>query len=119
MAYIHAPALSAALGYAPDFARSMFGAMFVFFILIGNVMGKVTRNPYVGIRVAWTLASERVWNATHRFGGKVFVIAGIVGLLLMLFRAPWWLAGVPLAFALIVPIGYSWWISFEEEPVEG
>jgi uncharacterized membrane protein len=38
-------------------------------ILMGNPMGKVRRNFFIGIRTPWTLASERVWYATHRLAG--------------------------------------------------
>lgn len=45
-------------------------------IAIGNVLGKLRSNFTVGIRTPWTLANERVWDQTHRFGGKVFVLGG-------------------------------------------
>ena len=46
------------------------------FIAMGNYMGKIKSNWFVGIRTPWTLSSEEVWNKTHRFGGKVFMLAG-------------------------------------------
>ena len=45
---------------------------------MGNVMGKVQRNFWVGIRTPWTLASEEVWLRTHRLGGVLFVAGGAV-----------------------------------------
>jgi uncharacterized membrane protein len=45
-------------------------------------MGKLRRNFYLGIRTPWTLASERVWNATHRFAARITVAGGLVGLTL-------------------------------------
>jgi uncharacterized membrane protein len=48
------------------------------FAVIGNVMGKLRPNYTVGIRTPWTLANERVWDQTHRFGGKVFVGGGLL-----------------------------------------
>jgi uncharacterized membrane protein len=48
-----------------------------FFIVLGNYLGKVRRNFFIGIRTPWTLASEEVWARTHRFGSWVFVIAGL------------------------------------------
>jgi hypothetical protein len=44
----------------------------------GNVMGKLRPNASVGIRTRWTLANARVWDQTHRFGGKAQVAAGVV-----------------------------------------
>ena len=65
--------------------RSLMGALFLFLILIGNVLGKVKRNFYIGVRTPWTLASEKVWYATHRFAAKAFVIAGLLGVLSVIF----------------------------------
>ena len=46
------------------------------FIMIGNVLGKVRPNHWLGYRTPWTLADVRVWDRTHRFAGWLFVIAG-------------------------------------------
>lgn len=51
------------------------------FIFIGNLSPKFKPNYFIGIRTPWTLANEDVWKKTHRLGGKVFVIAGILLLL--------------------------------------
>ncbi|MEI6597082.1 MAG: SdpI family protein [bacterium] len=48
------------------------------FIVLGNYMGKIKMNWFMGIRTPWTLSSENVWNKTHRFGGKMFVLAGLL-----------------------------------------
>ena len=50
-----------------------FGLMF---LLLGNYMPKLRQNSFMGIRVKWTLENEANWNATHRFGGKVWVAGG-------------------------------------------
>lgn len=49
-----------------------------FFIVIGGMMPYIRRNTTIGFRLPWTIRSERVWNETHRIGGPVFVIAGIL-----------------------------------------
>ena len=82
-------------------------AMYVFFALLGNLMGRVRRNFFVGIRVPWTLASERVWNDTHRLAAWLWTAAGLLGLLFGLFGHV--LVGVVLiVLAAIVPIVYSY-----------
>jgi uncharacterized membrane protein len=48
------------------------------FIIVGNYLGKVRRNFFIGIRTPWTLASDEVWARTHRVGGWLFVMAGVV-----------------------------------------
>lgn len=47
------------------------------FIVMGNYMGKLKRNWFIGIRTPWTLSSEEVWNKTHRVGGYLFIVAGL------------------------------------------
>jgi uncharacterized membrane protein len=46
--------------------------------IIGNYMGKVPRNRYVGIRLPWTLESDEVWERTHRFAAPILVAGGLV-----------------------------------------
>ena len=53
------------------------GLLLLPMIALGNVMGKVRPNYFVGIRTPWTLASARSWEKTHRVGGRLFVVAGI------------------------------------------
>lgn len=82
----------------------------VLFIVLGNYLGKVRRNFFIGIRTPWTLASEEVWARTHRFGGPVFVIAGLA--LVALAWAP--AAGLPVMLlgviggAVLAVVAYSY-----------
>jgi uncharacterized membrane protein len=73
------------------------------FIVLGNYLGKVRRNFFIGIRTPWTLASEEVWARTHRFGGWVFVIAGValVALAWAPVKTP---AGFPLALLSVMGV---------------
>lgn len=54
-----------------------FAALLVF---TGNYMGKLRRNYWTGIKTPWTLASDVIWERTHRIGGWLFVGTGLVGL---------------------------------------
>jgi uncharacterized membrane protein len=47
-------------------------------IVIGNYMGKIKPNWFMGIRTPWTLSSENVWNKTHRVGGYAFIVFGLI-----------------------------------------
>lgn len=53
-------------------------------MVTGNYMGKVRKNFFIGIRTPWTLASDAVWERTHRIGGWLFMLAGAVGIALAL-----------------------------------
>lgn len=50
----------------------------VMFIVIGNYLPKIKQNRTLGIKISWTLNNEENWNKTHRFGGKVWVIGGLM-----------------------------------------
>jgi len=79
--YIHVLSLLPGLGYAVRIDQALLGGMMLFFIFLGNLLGKVQRNFFVGIRTPWTLANDRVWADTHRVGAWAFVATGVIGLL--------------------------------------
>lgn len=53
-------------------------------MVVGNYLGKLRKNFFIGIRTPWTLASDAVWERTHRIGGWLFMLAGAVGIALAL-----------------------------------
>jgi uncharacterized membrane protein len=81
MATIHAVIVLKTSGATFDIGRVMFAVLFAFWIFLGNVIGKVKRNYYMGIRTPWTLSSESVWHATHRAAGRLWVVGGVIGLI--------------------------------------
>jgi len=44
----------------------------------GILIEKVKKNWFIGIRTPWTLSSDVVWDKTHKFGGKLFKVAGLI-----------------------------------------
>lgn len=90
-----------------DIGRALFAGIFLFLALMGNVMGKVRKNFYIGIRTPWTLASERVWNDTHRLGAWVLAVAGLVGFAMMVLGVPMWAAVVLLIGSMLGLLVYS------------
>ena len=90
--------------------RWLLGGMSLFFALLGNRLGKVQRNFFMGVRTPWTLASEAVWIQTHRLtawlwtpGGLVLAVIAFAGLSLWL-----WIAGMLLI--ALTPVVYSLWL---------
>ena len=84
-------------GVAVDMNRAIGLVVGGMLFVIGNVLGKVRPNWFVGVRTPWTLSSKRSWTRTHRLAGWVFVVGGIV----------WMGAGVvgtPMAMALALGI---------------
>ncbi|MFI5219252.1 MAG: SdpI family protein [Bacteroidia bacterium] len=51
----------------------------LFLAILGNYMGMIKPNYFIGIRTPWTLENETVWRKTHRLGGKLFFWIGIAG----------------------------------------
>ena len=74
---------------------------------MGNVMGKVRKNFYIGVRVPWTLASDRVWNDTHRLAAWVCVAAGVIGFAMIVLGVPILGPIVVLILSAFVPVIYS------------
>jgi len=68
-----------------DFIKIMPVCLNIFWIILGLILPKFKQNGISGIRTPWTLKSENCWEETHKFGGKVFVIYGIIFTLLSLF----------------------------------
>jgi uncharacterized membrane protein len=69
--------LARPFGFSPPTVRLHVLLLGALLILLGNVMGKIRWNYTFGIRTPWTLADERVWDQTHRFGGWTFVAGGV------------------------------------------
>jgi len=93
----------------PGFAveRAIVGGLGLFFVLTGNVMGKLRRNFWLGVRTPWTLANERVWYATHRLAGKTMVVGGLLSLAVVLAGLPSPAAVALLVGAALVPVAFS------------
>ena len=103
----YAALLHAALGGAMGLPRAIHVGMFVLLILLGNPMGKVRRNYFIGVRTPWTLASERVWHATHRLCGKLMVASGLLGLVAVLAGAGSWIILTLLSGWAVIVIIFS------------
>lgn len=96
-----------AMGYSVPIEVIMPLLMGVLFIIVGNWLPKCQQTYTMGIKLPWTFASEENWNATHRFGGKVWVIGGIVTMLTAFFGS-FWLLMVILVLMVILPTVYSY-----------
>ena len=83
------------------------------FMVIGNYLGKVRSNFIFGIRTPWTLSSEDAWDKTHRLGGWLFFVTGLLIFLSGLFSENGWIFVMLLGgffLAIIFLFGYSYWI---------
>jgi uncharacterized membrane protein len=107
MGYMHAVILTGYVHPEIDTGRLIVAGIFLFFALIGNQLGKVRRNFWMGVRTPWTLASEVVWTQTHRVAAWILTAAGVVGFVLALAGEPLALCFALLMVAVLVPVVYS------------
>jgi uncharacterized membrane protein len=110
MTYIHALTLAWNLGFTGfRFSTAMIPAIGLLFILVGLGLRKAKRNYFIGIRTPWTLASDKVWEGTHRLGGILFAVSGVVTLLGIVFpRQAFLLLIVPILTAAVIAVVYSY-----------
>lgn len=93
-----------------DVSRVVFGAVCLLFVFIGNLLGKTTRNYWMGIRTPWTLESDAVWEKTHRMAGRWMVGTGLLGFLVGVFT-PWPLVSIVLILVgALFPVIYSYFV---------
>ena len=97
----------AALGYSVPTETVMPLFMGALFMVVGNWMPKCQQTYTMGIKLPWTLDNEENWNATHRFGGKVWFFGGILTILTA-FWGSFWLLMAILAAMVILPTVYSY-----------
>jgi uncharacterized membrane protein len=90
------------------------------FIILGNYFGKLKMNWFVGIKNPWTLSSESVWNKTHRMGGKLFILGGLILMLEPLMPLSWRLP-VFIIFLLLIIFAtfiYSYLLYRKEQSIK-
>lgn len=62
----------------PNYILILIGLLY---IILGNYFQTIKANYFIGIRTPWTLENETVWKETHKLGGKMWFIGGIVVIL--------------------------------------
>ena len=104
--------VSTMMGWPIPVATLIVGGMGLFFMLLGNQLSKSRPMYMVGIRTPWTLADPDIWVATHRLGGKLMMIAGLIWLVAALAGWVGAVAMPPLVAVMIasalVPVVYSY-----------
>ncbi|HEX7595787.1 MAG TPA: SdpI family protein [Gemmatimonadaceae bacterium] len=107
---MHFLILRAALGHPVAMERVVPIGVGALFVVIGNFLPQARPNWFVGIRTPWTLSSDRVWEKTHRFGGRVFVASGIVVIFTGLITGLWAniVMAIVVALCTISVLAYSY-----------
>lgn len=100
-ASLHAVFLLPSVGLPLPVDTAVMVILSAFFLLLGTVLDKVQRNFFVGVRTPWTIASERVWNDTHRFAARWFVWSGLLGMVAAV-ALRWWGAKPLLSLPILL-----------------
>ena len=67
-----------AMGIELPVTLIIFTLVGIIIVLIGNYLPKCRQNHSVGIRISWTLSDSENWNKTHRIGGFLWTLGGIM-----------------------------------------
>ncbi|BAS25910.1 SdpI family protein [Limnochorda pilosa] len=78
LAVLYAITLLAVEGLQVDVGLVVTLGLSLLFLYLGNSLGRVRHNYFVGIKTPWTLANEEVWRRTHRLGGRLFVLVAVL-----------------------------------------
>ena len=81
-ALIYFAVIGQTIGYDFDFPKFIMVLMGLLLVFCGYIMPKIKQNWFFGIRLPWTLSSEKVWNKTHSFSKPWFIILGILTIIL-------------------------------------
>ena len=99
LALLYAVVLLWIRGYPVDVSTVVPLAVGALLIVLGNLMGKIRPNWFVGIRTPWTLSSKVSWIRTHRLGGWLFIA---IGLAMVLTGALHWVWATQLVMGLVL-----------------
>jgi uncharacterized membrane protein len=102
--------LHAAIAQPASIATELALVLGASWVLLGLILPRLRRNPWMGVRVPWTLASDENWARTHRVAGWAFASSGAIGVLLAIAGAPS-LAVLVIVAAAVVPVVYSYRMS--------
>lgn len=113
---INMTTLSSALGYDVPVGQATDFMIGLLFIILGNYMQRSKQTFFFGIRTPWTLSSEEVWRKTHRLGGRLFIIGGLLIMGSSFLPGSWKIVGLiaTVIAVTVIPIVYSYIIYKKE-----
>jgi uncharacterized membrane protein len=78
MALLHVGTIGSALGWPITVPRVVPIGTGLLLLVVGNALPRARPNWFFGIRTPWTLSSDRVWERTHRIGGYLMMLGGVL-----------------------------------------
>lgn len=70
--------ITAALGVDFNLSRLVLMGVLLLITILGNYMGNLRSNWFIGIRTPWTLDNEEVWKRTHYFSSRLWFWVGLI-----------------------------------------
>ena len=95
------------LGYNVPISMLCSALIGLLFLIIGNYLPKSRQSYTVGIRLPWTLSNEENWNKTHRFGGFVWVLGGLI-VIVNTFVGSFYIMLAVIILITVLPVVYSY-----------
>jgi uncharacterized membrane protein len=77
---LHVLTLGTALGWAVSLPGMVSIGMGVLLVVLGNLLPRARPNWTFGIRTPWALDNGRAWERTHRLGGALLLLAGLISI---------------------------------------
>ena len=90
------------LGYYFNMTYALVPGLSIIFFSVGTLIEKTKINYTIGIRTPWTLASEEVWNKTHKLGGMVFKTISVLIFISMFLPKNFLILSIAFMFGLLV-----------------
>ena len=102
--FVNGMVYATAFGMTLSAARLVPAFLGLMLMAMGNYLPKCKQNYTLGIKIKWTLESEENWNATHRFGGRIWVAGGFL-MMLTTFLPSWTVQAILSLILLAVMMG--------------
>lgn len=121
MAVLNLFVIGTNLGWPVRIDRVLGVGIGVLLLVLGNYITRVRQNWFMGIRTPWTLSSERSWRETHRTGGRLFMVAGLILVVATLVtrRLPLWVTLVAVAVPALVALVVSYRVWRDDQGKDG
>lgn len=109
MTGLHMLLLASATGSEVPIARVIPAAVGAFFMVLGVLLPRAHPNWFIGIRTPWTMTSDVAWERTHRLGGTLFLLSGVLTVLASVVtpRQAAWVLIVSASVTGVTVIAYS------------
>lgn len=114
--YLYLLTIGWSKGIKFNMIQALMPAFALLFYYAGVLISKAQRNWFIGIRTPWTLSSDIVWQKTHRLGGRLFKLIGIIALAGLLFpKYAIFLLLIPSILAALYTLVYSYFAYQKEK----